>query len=481
MSTSHPPNRWSLHRHTQNPPRLASTPTVFVVGAGMAGLCAARILHATGLAVTVLEARARRGGRTWTDDALGVPCDLGASWIHGADDNPLTDWCGAVGIPLAYTPVGTRRFYDAGQFVRQQDLLRRCWRGTAAATLDLSTQAVRSQLRRRRSEPAVDLGSVVNRIFADERLPLLDRRFLAWMVAVSEGVQGAPAEQIDLAQWYPREANGVNAMPVGGYRRLVAELATDLDIRLQTPVASIAHGAHGVVLHTAAGPMSGDAVVVTVPLGILKTGRLLFDPPLPTEKQDAIARIGYGENAVLNKLFLRFERRFWPDMQERCVVLPETPAERGYFSTWLNLEPLQGQPTLLSFASGRAAADMDRNEDDAAVVGRGLQRLRRLFGTPIPDPVGYQVTRWLSDPWALGSYSYAHVASPEQDRELYAAPVGNRVFFAGEGTTAVDYGTVHAALLTGERAARQVHAALCCAGETTENLAYAAWHRRRRG
>jgi monoamine oxidase len=184
---------------------------------------------------------------------------------------------------------------------------------------------------------------------------------------------------------------------------------------------------------------------------------------------------------VLNKLFLRFERRFWPDMQERCVVLPETPEDRGYFSTWLNLEPLQGQPTLLSFAAGQAAAAMDRNEDDAAIVGRGLQRLRRLFGAPIPDPVGYRVTRWLSDPWALGSYSYAHVASPARDRELYAAPVGNRVFFAGEGTAAVDYGTVHAALLTGERAARQVHAALCCGDETTENLPYATWHRRRHG
>ena len=111
---------------------------------------------------------------------------------------------------------------------------------------------------------------------------------------------------------------------------------------------------------------------------------------------------------------------------------------------------------------------------------RALHSLRRLFGAPIPDPVGYQLTRWLSDPWALGSYSYAHVASPAQDRELYAAPVGNRIFFAGEGTAAADYGTVHAALLTGERAARQVHEALCCARETTEYLPYAAWQRRQR-
>ena len=115
MPTARPAAGWSLHPKPLLPSQPGAGPLVFVVGAGMAGLCAGRILHDTGLNVTVLEARTRTGGRTWTDDALGVPCDLGASWIHGADDNPLTDWCAAAGIPLAYTPVGTRRFYSAGE------------------------------------------------------------------------------------------------------------------------------------------------------------------------------------------------------------------------------------------------------------------------------------------------------------------------------------------------------------------------------
>jgi polyamine oxidase len=212
-----------------------------------------------------------------------------------------------------------------------------------------------------------------------------------------------------------------------------------------------------------------------VPLSLLTSGRLPFDPPLPADKQAAIARIGYGGDAVLNKVFLRFPARFWPDMQDRCVALPETPQARGFFSNWVNLEPLQGEPMLVGFASGRAAAKLDREADDAVIVDAALGALRRMFGRRIPDITGYQLTRWLSDPWAAGSYSYAHVAGRPGDRAAYAAPLGNRVFFAGEATADVDYGTVHAALLSGDKAAHAVHAHFCCSTARSQHLPYAQW------
>ncbi|MEZ4622138.1 MAG: FAD-dependent oxidoreductase [Caldilineaceae bacterium] len=89
-------------------------PHVVVVEAGMAGLVAARLLHDAGCQVTVLEARHRLGGRIWTDDRLGVSCDLGASWIHGADNNPLTRWCHVLAIPLAITSDETRFLFTGG-------------------------------------------------------------------------------------------------------------------------------------------------------------------------------------------------------------------------------------------------------------------------------------------------------------------------------------------------------------------------------
>jgi polyamine oxidase len=470
---SEPQATWSLHAEAPSPAR--SPGCVLVVGAGMAGLTAARILHDSGFAVTILEARDRLGGRTWTDDTLGIPCDLGASWIHGADDNPLTDWAAAIGLPLIYTPTSRRRFFRAGNWQSQQDVMRASWRGVSAAALRMWVAARQSQRSRRNGSSATALAAAIGPILADPSLPLADRRFLAWVVSVSEGVQGAPAESIDLAEWYPREATGVNAMPLGGYRRLVEDVAAGLDIRLNCAVGLVAYNDAGVTLHTQAGPVYGDAAVVTVPLSLLKSGRILFDPPLPPAKQLAISRIGFGGDAVLNKVFLRFPNRFWPDMQDRCVGLPEAPEERGFFSNWVNLEPVLGEPLLVGFASGRAAAKLDREAEDTVIIDTALASLHRMFGRRIPDITGYQLTRWLSDPWAGGSYSYAHIASQAGDRAAYAAPLGKRVFFAGEATANIDYGTVHAALLSGDHAAHAIHAHFCCRSASSQRLPYAAW------
>ena len=102
-------SRWSLHRGSWQRP--LGRPRVVVIGAGISGLVAARILADTGFPVRVLEARERLGGRIWTDHSLGVPCDLGASWIHGAKKNPLTKWCQSLGIPMQKRPKGSIYFY----------------------------------------------------------------------------------------------------------------------------------------------------------------------------------------------------------------------------------------------------------------------------------------------------------------------------------------------------------------------------------
>ncbi len=226
---SNPPYSWSLFATPPQPLPWIQPPRVLVIGAGMAGLVAARLLHDSGFAVTVLEARARLGGRTWTDSSLGVPIDLGASWIHGADHNPLTDWCRAIGVPLAYAPTGSRRFKEAGRTLRLPAIARRAWRGLAAA----SWAAGRAQIKSLRVGRPASLGSVMEPLIADGRLPHFDRRFLAWITSAGESVEGAPADLIDLRNWYPAEANGINALPVGGYVQLVSDAAEGLDVRTE--------------------------------------------------------------------------------------------------------------------------------------------------------------------------------------------------------------------------------------------------------
>lgn len=464
---------WSFHG--ERDVKRAGLPRALVVGAGMSGVVAARLLHDTGFAVTVLEARNRLGGRIWTDESLGVPCDLGASWIHGAEDNPLTVWCRNRGIPLAMPSEEGSCVWVRGHRVRLRSLLWQARAGVARAGLAFAAAYARLHLGRSLGHDGdLSVGQVLRPYLQDARLRPLDRAVLRWMVGMVESVYGAPADELSLRALDPGELRGTNAVPAGGYRRLIEDAARGPDIRLNTPVRALAYGPDGVVAHTDAGPFAADLAVITVPLGVLREGGIGFDPPLELRRQEAMARVGYGGRAVLNKVVLRFRTRFWPKGCQRLVVLPEDEERRGCFGIWIDKEHLTGVPVLEGFLSGVVAAAWDADTCDEALCEAALAALRRAFPA-VPDPVGYQVTRWLSDPWARGSYSFERVGGRKGDREQIARPVADRLYFGGEATHPEHYGTVQGALLSGERAALEVHNRWCCAEGRTGHL---PWRRK---
>lgn len=443
----------------------------------MAGLVTARLLHDSGFQVTVIEARDRVGGRVWTDESLGAPCDIGGSWIHGADHNPLTDWCKAVGIRLFYTPDDDRYIYENGQAQERSKLEQAAWHGLTAAQQAIEKAIARAQAAKAQGQrPYISLADALQPVLADASLSTLDRRMIAATIAVAEGVQGAPADLLDIEEWFPKEAHGVNAVPIGGYKQLIDDAVTGLDIRLRQPVHKIVYTQKEVQIITPQTTFTADLAVITVPLGLLKTGQLQFEPPLPIAKQAAIDGIGFGGAGVLGKLFLRFPYRFWPAEQAWLLALPPSPEERGGFSSWFNLETITGAPILMGFTNGYTAANFDRHATDAAVCAAGLQVLRQMFGQDIPAPENFIFARWLSDPWALGSYSYPAVGGSLDDRRLYAEPVtgahGAQLYFAGEATDLTDYGTVHAALRSGEAAALRIYQTYC---GTPRSQGYAPW------
>lgn len=430
---------------------------VLVIGAGMAGLVAARLLHDSGCHVTVLEARDRLGGRIWTDQRWGAPCDLGASWIHGADHNPLSNWCQTLGIELAITSEETRFVAANGQFQEEDQVQRRAWRSRLYANRAIQRHSARLQRELAAGRvPTVSLADALDPLLISRRLRPIDRRVLAWRVSMAEGVQGAPADQLDLREWFPKETAMVNALPRGGYNQLINDAAQGLTIHLNQPVQSIQYDDFGVTVTTAAAVYRGDVAVVTVPLGILKTGKVAFDPPLPPAKTQAIARIGYGGDGVLNKLVLRFSRVFWPETRNRFLSLLTEPDRRGIFTSWISLAPMVQAPILMTFTDGYTGATFDRSTSDEEVLKQAILTLRRMFGHSAPEPVDFIFTRWLSDAWALGSYSYPSVGNSSQDRLTYAEPVADRLYFAGEAAHLTHYGTVHAALDSGEKTAQQI-------------------------
>jgi monoamine oxidase len=452
---------------------------VIVVGAGMAGLVAARLLHDSGFNVTVLEARDRLGGRTWTDDRIGAPVDLGGSWVHGVDGNPLTLWCEKLGIELVENQ-GDRLLIDPRATAKTRDGQRkRAIVGRAAFKTAIEWASWKSKaLTASRGPRSISVKDAVEPLLRASWLPEIDKLVVASMVEGSEGVQGAPWDAVAAEEWWPTEGLDRNAQPKGGFIQLVQDAAAGLDIRLATPVQRIQWSEQGATAVLQSGEtLAADRVVIAVPVGLLRAGMPVLDPLPPLAQQTAVGRLGYGAG-LLGKIYLRFPHRFWPAEPKWFGRLPDGPEKRGTFNTWVSHLGETGRPILLSFTQGDTAVRLDRSASDAEVTDVAMVTLRKMFGNDIPAPEAMVFPRWLSDPWSRGGYSYPGVGSAPEDRVTHARPLAGRVFFAGEATEPVEYGTVHAALWSAEQSAEALYAA---ATGTTPATDRRPWAGARRG
>jgi monoamine oxidase len=299
-------------------------------------------------------------------------------------------------------------------------------------------------------------------------LPEVDKLVVATFVEMSEGVQGAPYDAVAAEEWFPTEGLERNGQPKGGFHQLIDDAARGLSIRLSSPVQRIAWSESGVAAILQDGErIEAERALITVPVGLLRAGLPALDPPPPEDQRIAIGRLGYGAG-VLGKIYLRFPRRFWPERPKWFGRLPDSPERRGTFNTWVSHEQETGRPILLSFSNGATAARLDRTASDAEVKGVAMASLRKMFGADIPEPEAMLYPRWLSDPWSRGGYSYPGVGSAPEDRPIHARPLGGRVYFAGEATEPVEYGTVHAALWSGEQAAEAIFRAATGAAATRD-------------
>ncbi|MCG8456434.1 MAG: FAD-dependent oxidoreductase, partial [Holophagales bacterium] len=237
-----------------------------------------------------------------------------------------------------------------------------------------------------------------------------------------------------------------------GYRVITDHLATGLTVRLGHSVTRVAASSGGAEVTTQQGIFTGDRAVVTLPLGVLKAGAVEFSPGLPPSMKEAIDGLRMG---VLNKTCLRFPSVFWPAGRDWLMQIPQ---EYGQWTTWLNASRALEKPILTAFHGGDFGREIE-SWSDREIVSAAMERLRSMFGSGIPDPVDFQITRWGSDPYTWGSYSYLPVGSHPDLRDALAANMEDRVFFAGEAASRRYYATVHAAYLSGIAAADKVMAA----------------------
>jgi monoamine oxidase len=227
-------------------------------------------------------------------------------------------------------------------------------------------------------------------------------------------------------------------------------MAIGLDIRLEHPVQTVDYEKACVRVQCDQAAFEAEYAIVTVPLGVLKAGAIEFLPALSTDKQAAIQRLGMG---VLNKVVLRFPKVFW---EKQAAVIGYIPKKKGEWVEFFNFYPVTGQPILVGFNAGSYAQTLEGWTDEK-IVAAGMQTLRTLYGAKIPDPLQYSITRWKSDPFAQGAYSFLATHSSDEDYDILAKSVSDRLFFAGEATSRQYAATVHGALLSGWREADRIH------------------------
>jgi polyamine oxidase len=418
--------------------------SVLVIGAGIAGLTTAYDLADAGYDVQVLEARDRVGGRLWTDRRFGVPAELGAGWIHGAaNTNPITRLARDLAVTTIATDQEGLRLYGEGKPLAPLSF----W----AAYEAYEEIIAQLETERARADASVPVSRALS-LLKEADLPIPQAEAAEWMLRAELGLQyGVDLEQMSLAALGEDAAfAGKETIFANGYDQLATGIAEGLDIQLNTVITAIAYSDAGVRVSTNKGSYSADRCVITLPLGVLKKGEITFDPPLPAEKQAAIARLGMG---TMNKIILKFEAPFWP---AKASHLGNISAKPKQIIEYWNMEPYLKQPLLIALAAGQYAQQLGDQTPEKA-VDSVLADLRSMFGAGnVPEPLGALRTAWHADPFSRGAYSYVATGASIDDYDVLAEPIDEVLFFAGEATNSAYPATVHGAFLSGEREAAQI-------------------------
>jgi len=421
----------------------AGNPDLLVVGAGAAGIAAAREALSLGLTVRVLEARGRVGGRARTDLSLGAPTDLGATWLHAAETNPLVPLAAAAGLDLfrhddvrtSRVRVGDRWATEAEQ--GEYDRAEAAWH--RAVTRAGSLEGPRS---------LAD---------AAPRGGFWDATITHWEGPV---IAAAEAGAIDLGDYLATELHGSNLLPRDGCGHLLGILSAGLPITLRAPVERLFWDGPGVRAEGPFGALRAGAAVVTVSTGVLAAGGIAFDPALPPATAGAVddlpmgllSKVGLGasgEDRLDVPAFGGIERRL--EEGERAMTFVAWPFGRDHVE---------------AFAGGDLAWDLARGGAEAerrGLVELAFEELARLYGSRAARALrreGAIASAWGSDPLSRGAYASCRPGRTGA-RDALAAPLaGGRLVLAGEACHATLAGTLAGAWLSGARGARAAAAAV---------------------
>jgi monoamine oxidase len=402
-----------------------------VIGGGAAGIAAARQLKQAGVKCLIVEARPRLGGRAWTiNDPSGFAIDLGCGWLHSADRNPWVPVAEEQGRTIDKTPPPWRRPSLPLGFPidRQREFLK-------AQEEFFSRVSERAQ-----QEPDV----------AATTLLMPDCRWNNLIGAIGTYISGAELDHVSARDFDNFDDTGVNWRIVEGYGATIAACGHALPNVLDCPVIRIDHGAKRLKIETARGIIAADQAIVTIPTNVLAQTENLFAPLLP-EKIQAAQNLPLG---LADKLFLSLDHADEFEADSRMFGATDKIGTATY-----HFRPF-GRPQIEVYFGGTHAANLEFG-GDGAFFDFAVSELKGLLGSNFARRVRpIHIHRWAADPFARGSYSYG-LPGMADCRASLAAPIDDRLFFAGEACSHGDFSTAHGGWITGVAAADQVIHARC--------------------
>ncbi|KAK7323240.1 hypothetical protein VNO77_26705 [Canavalia gladiata] len=432
-----------------------SRSSVIIVGAGISGIAAAKVLAENGIEdLMILEASDRIGGRIRKERFGGVSVELGAGWIAGVggpQSNPVWELAAQLGLRTCFSDYSNARYniYDrSGNIIPS---------GIAA---DSYKKAVDSAIQKLRNQEETDddnnnNGGNNNNASKLTKPPSTPETPIELAIDfILHDFEMAEVEPISTyVDFGEREFLVADER---GYDYLLYKMAEDflftsegriLDdrLKLNKVVRELQHSKSGVKVITEDGCVfEANYVILSVSIGVLQSDLLAFNPPLPRWKSEAIEKC---DVMVYTKIFLKFPYKFWPSGpgKEFFIYAHE---RRGYYTFWQHMENAYPGSNILVVTLTNGESKRVESQSDEETLREAMAVLRDMFGPSIPDAIDILVPRWYNNRFQRGSYSNYPIISNLKVFHNIKAPVG-RIFFTGEHTSERFNGYVHGGYLAG--------------------------------
>jgi monoamine oxidase len=400
---------------------------VAIIGAGAAGIAAARKIAAAGRRFALIEASDHAGGRCVTDTRIfGVPFDRGAHWVHLPDLNPVARLAARTGLELYPAPPG-QKLRIGKRYAREGEM------EDYLATIVRANRAIQDAARGKADIPCMQ---ALPKDLGDWR-PAVE--FVLGPFGCGKGLDDISA--MDFARALERD---VDAYCRQGYGALLAKLASDLPVQFGVAAQRIVSTRSSVEVETARGRIVARAAIVTVSTGVLAADRIKFAPDLPPRHRDAIAKLSLGSYD-----HVALELKGTPLQAQNDDLIFEKPNNARTAALLANVS---GTPLCMVEVAGKFGRELAQG-GEAAMVDFASGWLADLYGADVRKAIGKtHATNWSRDPFALGAFSAA-APGGQGGRKLLMEPVRDRLFFAGEAVHETQWGTVGGAWESGERAA----------------------------